>query len=487
MTCPARSAWPWPTFGLLDLLWANAGIGVAKTVPEMTLEEWDRVLAVNLTGAFLLAKFGIPELAAAGGGTMVITGSANSFTADRSWAAYCASKGGLLMLCRALALDHASDGVRVNIVCPGSVATPLHEAWLRGPARRPAARRKSAARWNLVVHRPHPKLPADPVELPRPPGSGPARSPAPPPGAAAGGRGARAAAAAADYSIRVIEFARAPSPLGLLLHGQAGEREIPYCSTVLRSAEHTTLVHSELRHTERGRDSRRGRDRRRTTRPSRRPGRGRARGRRRDPGHPRALRPSRERRGLPERHDLDPAPRSREVVLGGQPAADMTARARVSLDDLATLLRWRAGPAEAWWTVRPRTCSPGSAWCHFDTHTDGHEHVVIRTASSGARVVPGDVMFRYANIEGMGGDGRYVPLALAMGSEETCMLALDEPMRVTGGETSRILPGHEQLCGSGTRGTATPTAWTWPRCACGRATRAGAGTRSPGRGRGAPR
>jgi NAD(P)-dependent dehydrogenase (short-subunit alcohol dehydrogenase family) len=128
------------TFGKLDLLWANAGIGVAKTVPEMTVEEWTRVLDVNLTGAFLLAKFGIPELAAAGGGTMVITGSANSFTADRSWAAYCASKGGLLMLCRALALDHASDGVRVNIVCPGSVTTPLHEAWLRGrPGGRPLA------------------------------------------------------------------------------------------------------------------------------------------------------------------------------------------------------------------------------------------------------------------------------------------------------------------------------------------------------------
>jgi NAD(P)-dependent dehydrogenase (short-subunit alcohol dehydrogenase family) len=119
-------------FGKLDLLWANAGTGIAKTVPEMTIEEWNRVLAVNLTGAFLLAKFGIPHLAAAGGGTMVITGSANSFTADRNWAAYCASKGGLLMLCRALALDHAGDGVRVNIVCPGSVTTPLHDAWLRG-------------------------------------------------------------------------------------------------------------------------------------------------------------------------------------------------------------------------------------------------------------------------------------------------------------------------------------------------------------------
>jgi NAD(P)-dependent dehydrogenase (short-subunit alcohol dehydrogenase family) len=119
-------------FGKLDLLWANAATGVTKTVPEMTVAEWDRVLAVNLTGAFLLAKFGIPRLAAAGGGTMVITGSANSVRADRNWAAYCASKGGLLMLCRALALDHAAHGVRVNIVCPGSVSTPFHETWLMG-------------------------------------------------------------------------------------------------------------------------------------------------------------------------------------------------------------------------------------------------------------------------------------------------------------------------------------------------------------------
>jgi NAD(P)-dependent dehydrogenase (short-subunit alcohol dehydrogenase family) len=150
-------------FGKLDLLWANAGTGVAKTVPETTVEEWNRVLAVNLTGAFLLAKFGIPHLAAAGGGTMVITGSANSFTADRNWAAYCASKGGLLMLCRALALDHACDGVRVNIVCPGSVSTPLHEAWLRGrPGSQPIAEVREADRAAHPLHRF-----ADPEEVAR--------------------------------------------------------------------------------------------------------------------------------------------------------------------------------------------------------------------------------------------------------------------------------------------------------------------------------
>jgi dihydroanticapsin dehydrogenase len=117
--------------GKVDLLWANAGLGVPKTVPETTLEEWNRAMAVSLTSAFLLARYGIPEMARAGGGTMVITGSANSFVGERRWAAYCAAKGGLLMLCKAMALDHAAENIRVNIVCPGSVDTPLHEAWIR--------------------------------------------------------------------------------------------------------------------------------------------------------------------------------------------------------------------------------------------------------------------------------------------------------------------------------------------------------------------
>lgn len=119
------------TYGKLDLLWSNVGIGVPKTVPDTTLEEWNRVLAVNLTSAFLLGKHGIPELIKASGGTMVISGSANSVVGERQWAAYCATKGGLLMLCRAMALDHAPQGVRVNIVCPGSVATDLHDEWVR--------------------------------------------------------------------------------------------------------------------------------------------------------------------------------------------------------------------------------------------------------------------------------------------------------------------------------------------------------------------
>jgi NAD(P)-dependent dehydrogenase (short-subunit alcohol dehydrogenase family) len=122
------------TFDGLDILVTAAGIQRYGTAADTSADEWDEVLAVNLTGAFLLAKYGIPELARAGGGTMVISGSANSVSADRRWAAYCATKGALLMLCKALALDHAGEGVRVNIVCPGSVTTPLHQRWLRDHA-----------------------------------------------------------------------------------------------------------------------------------------------------------------------------------------------------------------------------------------------------------------------------------------------------------------------------------------------------------------
>lgn len=124
-------------YGKLDLVWSNAGIGVYKTVPDTDLDEWDRIVGVNLKGAYLVGKYTIPEIIKAGGGTVVITGSVNSFVADRQWAAYCATKGGVLMLAKAMALDHAPDGVRVNCVCPGSVDTALQERWLRARSSQP--------------------------------------------------------------------------------------------------------------------------------------------------------------------------------------------------------------------------------------------------------------------------------------------------------------------------------------------------------------
>jgi len=112
-------------FSKLDLLWSNAGIGLYKDVVTTTEDEWDRVMAVNLKSAYLLAHHGVPELVRAGGGTVVMTASTSSFVGSPRWAAYCASKGALLMLCRAMALDHAADDIRVNCVCPGSIDTPL--------------------------------------------------------------------------------------------------------------------------------------------------------------------------------------------------------------------------------------------------------------------------------------------------------------------------------------------------------------------------
>jgi NAD(P)-dependent dehydrogenase (short-subunit alcohol dehydrogenase family) len=119
------------TFGQLDLVWANAGVNVFKNIVDTTEEEWDRVIDVNLKGCFLAAKHSIPELIRAGGGTIVFTGSVNSFVGDPGAPVYCASKGGILMLARAIALEYADQHIRVNCLCPGSTDTPFQEAALR--------------------------------------------------------------------------------------------------------------------------------------------------------------------------------------------------------------------------------------------------------------------------------------------------------------------------------------------------------------------
>jgi NAD(P)-dependent dehydrogenase (short-subunit alcohol dehydrogenase family) len=144
-------------FGKLNLLWSNAGIGLFKDVIGTTEAEWDHIIAVNLKSAYLMAHFGIPQVIAAGGGTMVLTASVNSFVAASSWAAYCATKGGLLMLCRAMALDYAKSNVRVNCVCPGSIDTPLLEQDMnsRGVPREVAMQQDLTAHPIGRIGRPH--------------------------------------------------------------------------------------------------------------------------------------------------------------------------------------------------------------------------------------------------------------------------------------------------------------------------------------------
>jgi NAD(P)-dependent dehydrogenase (short-subunit alcohol dehydrogenase family) len=111
-------------FGHIDILVNNAAAdGIRGPVTEMSLHDWNRALAVNLTGAFLLCRAVIPHMAKSASGSVVNVASQLGSVAVPENPVYCASKGGLIQLTRAMALDHASDGVRVNALSPGAVLT----------------------------------------------------------------------------------------------------------------------------------------------------------------------------------------------------------------------------------------------------------------------------------------------------------------------------------------------------------------------------
>lgn len=107
-----------------------AGVGSVTNAPDTTLEVWDRVMSVNATGTFLCCKHVIPHLRERGGGAIVNIASIAGLVGMRNRAAYCASKGAVVALTRAIALDHAAEGIRVNAVCPGTVDTPWIERLL---------------------------------------------------------------------------------------------------------------------------------------------------------------------------------------------------------------------------------------------------------------------------------------------------------------------------------------------------------------------
>ena len=121
-------------FGRLDILFNNAGILIEGPVHEMSAADWNRILGVNLTGAFLVAKHAVRAMLRQGSGVIVNTGSVNSIVGDGDAAAYCASKAGVALLTKSLALAYAPHGIRVNAVCPGWVETRMfrQEAITRG-------------------------------------------------------------------------------------------------------------------------------------------------------------------------------------------------------------------------------------------------------------------------------------------------------------------------------------------------------------------
>ncbi|OQY23575.1 MAG: short-chain dehydrogenase [Chloroflexi bacterium] len=117
--------------GGLDILFNNAGIIRRADVLETTEEEWERVMAVNAKSVFLMSKYAIPVMAQAGGGVIVNTGSGWGLVGGANAVSYCASKGAVVNMTRAMALDHGAQNVRVNCVCPGDTDTGM----LRNEAR----------------------------------------------------------------------------------------------------------------------------------------------------------------------------------------------------------------------------------------------------------------------------------------------------------------------------------------------------------------
>ncbi len=112
-------------FGRIDVLFNNAGVFHPKTVPECTEEEWDETIDSSLKGAFLMSKYALPSMIERGSGSIIHTSSGWGILGGDRAAAYCAAKGGLVVMAKAMAIDHGPDGVRVNCVCPGDIETPM--------------------------------------------------------------------------------------------------------------------------------------------------------------------------------------------------------------------------------------------------------------------------------------------------------------------------------------------------------------------------
>jgi NAD(P)-dependent dehydrogenase (short-subunit alcohol dehydrogenase family) len=127
--------------GGLDTVVCAAGVAGRGTVTDTDMRDFDRMLSVNVRGVFCVCRATIPRLREAGGGAVVSIASQLGFVAAPDCAAYCTSKAAIVNLTRAMAIDHAAEGIRVNSVCPGPVDTPMMQGFFAA-ARDPAAERR---------------------------------------------------------------------------------------------------------------------------------------------------------------------------------------------------------------------------------------------------------------------------------------------------------------------------------------------------------
>jgi len=121
-------------FGRLDILFNNAGVFYPQTALECSEKEWDEQIDVNLKGTFLMSKFVLPAMIAQKSGVIVNNSSGWGIVGGDRAVAYCASKGGVVLITKAMAVDHGRQGIRVNCICPGDVETPMlpEDAKMRG-------------------------------------------------------------------------------------------------------------------------------------------------------------------------------------------------------------------------------------------------------------------------------------------------------------------------------------------------------------------
>jgi meso-butanediol dehydrogenase / (S,S)-butanediol dehydrogenase / diacetyl reductase len=121
-------------FGRIDVLVNNAGYGIPGNVVQTDEDDWDRLMAVNVNGVFFGCKYVIPVMQKQGGGAIVNTASIVATVGIRDRAAYCASKGAVAALTRAMALDHVADNIRINAIAPGTIDSPyFQDMFLKSP------------------------------------------------------------------------------------------------------------------------------------------------------------------------------------------------------------------------------------------------------------------------------------------------------------------------------------------------------------------